>query len=180
MPRTVRKAFGHDGGTIPWINYSTANVNFYYFYCLDEEFGPFFIKFCSYFPYPVKLCLNGHEWLKRQLAQRGLALGGQLLGRAIGRFMGSAALEQVAGQEATAARLRRRLALGAVRHRDQEAMLVDAEPRTADSRVQTRDEPHRLGDDLRRRPRPVVRLLPIGGDHQRRRRLGAGRGPQLA
>jgi len=48
VPRTVRKAFGN-GGTIPWINYSSANVNFYYFYCLDEDFGPFFIKFCSYF-----------------------------------------------------------------------------------------------------------------------------------
>jgi hypothetical protein len=32
-----------------------------------------FIKFCSYFPYPAKLCLNGHEWLKRQLTQRGVA-----------------------------------------------------------------------------------------------------------
>ena len=60
MPRTVRKAFG-DGGTIPWIDYSSANVNFYYFYCLDEDFGPFFIKFCSYFPYTAKLCINGHE-----------------------------------------------------------------------------------------------------------------------
>jgi hypothetical protein len=27
VPRTVRKAFGN-GGTIPWINYSSANVNF--------------------------------------------------------------------------------------------------------------------------------------------------------
>src|SRR5215468_9686171 len=25
----------------------------------DEDFGPFFIKFCSYFPYNAKLCLNG-------------------------------------------------------------------------------------------------------------------------
>src|ERR1700746_2133308 len=34
VPRTVRKAFGNS--TIPWIDYSSANVNFYYFYCLDE------------------------------------------------------------------------------------------------------------------------------------------------
>jgi hypothetical protein len=67
----VRKAFG-DGGTIPWINYSSANVNFYYFYCLDEDFGPFFIKFCSYFPYTAKLCINGHEYLKCQLERRGI------------------------------------------------------------------------------------------------------------
>ena len=71
VPRTVRKAFGN-GGTIPWINYSSANVNFYYFYCLDENFGPFFIKFCSYFPYTAKLCINGHEYLKCQLERRGI------------------------------------------------------------------------------------------------------------
>jgi hypothetical protein len=71
VPRTVRKAFG-DGGTIPWINYSSAHVNFYYFYCLDEDFGPFFIKFCSYFPYTAKLCINGHEYLKCQLQSRGI------------------------------------------------------------------------------------------------------------
>ena len=69
VPRTVRKAFG-DGGTIPWIDYCSANVNFYYFYCLDENFGPFFIKFCSYFPYTAKLCFNGHEYLKCQLEHR--------------------------------------------------------------------------------------------------------------
>jgi hypothetical protein len=45
-------------------------VNHYYVYILDRDFGPLFLKFCSYFPYPAKLCLNGHEWLKRQLAQR--------------------------------------------------------------------------------------------------------------
>lgn len=72
VPRTIRKRFG-DGGTIPWIDYSTAMVNFYYFYGVDADFGPFFLKFCSYFPYPAKLCLNGHEYLKRQLQQRGTA-----------------------------------------------------------------------------------------------------------
>ena len=47
-------------------------VNHYYIYLVDRDFGPLFIKFCSYFPYPAKLCLNGHEWLKRQLTQRGV------------------------------------------------------------------------------------------------------------
>jgi len=72
VPRTTRKA-GLGGGTIPWIIYSTAMVNVYYFYCRDKDFGPFFLKFCSYFPYSAKLCLNGHEYLKCQLAQRGIA-----------------------------------------------------------------------------------------------------------
>src|SRR6201996_3112058 len=71
VPRTVRKAFGNS--TIPWIDYSSANVNFYYFYCLDENFGPFFLKFCSYFPYTAKLCINGHEYLKCQLRKEGIA-----------------------------------------------------------------------------------------------------------
>jgi hypothetical protein len=75
VPRTVRKRFGDGKGTIPWIDYSTAMVNFYHFYCVDEDFGPFFLKFCSYFPYGGKLCINGHEYLKRQLAKRGVAFG---------------------------------------------------------------------------------------------------------
>ena len=72
VPRTIRKQF-RDGATIPWIDYTTAMVNFYYFYCVDEDFGPFFIKFCSYFPYTAKLCLNGHEYLKCQLRKEGIA-----------------------------------------------------------------------------------------------------------
>jgi hypothetical protein len=59
-----------DGKRYPWIIRSTAMPNHYYVYILDRDFGPLFLKFCSYFPYPAKLCLNGHEWLKRQLAQR--------------------------------------------------------------------------------------------------------------
>jgi hypothetical protein len=43
-----------------------------YFYCVDEDFGPFFIKFCSYFPYTGKLCINGHEYLNGQLARGGI------------------------------------------------------------------------------------------------------------
>jgi hypothetical protein len=48
-------------------------VTCYYFYLWDEDFGPAFIKVCAYFPYPVKVWLNGHEWAKRQLARAGTA-----------------------------------------------------------------------------------------------------------
>jgi hypothetical protein len=41
-------------GVYPWIIRSTAMVNHYYVYILDRDFGPLFIKFCSYFPYPAK------------------------------------------------------------------------------------------------------------------------------
>ena len=47
-------------------------VNHYYVYILDRDLGPLFLKFCTCFRYPAKLCLNGHEWLKRRLTQRGL------------------------------------------------------------------------------------------------------------
>jgi hypothetical protein len=48
----------------------TVYVNHYYFYIDDEEFGPMFLKICSYAPWSMKLCLNGHEWAKRQLDKR--------------------------------------------------------------------------------------------------------------
>jgi hypothetical protein len=44
-----------DGVTYPWIVKSTGVINHFYFYCVDCDFGPFFIKFCSYFPYNAKL-----------------------------------------------------------------------------------------------------------------------------
>jgi hypothetical protein len=69
----TEKRRGADGRRYPWIIRSTAMVNHYYVYLVDRDFGPLFIKFCSYFPYAVKLCLNGHEWLKRQLTRRGIA-----------------------------------------------------------------------------------------------------------
>jgi hypothetical protein len=48
-------------------------VNHFYFYCLDADFGPFFLKFGSYFPYNAKLCLNGHHWAQRQAAKAGIS-----------------------------------------------------------------------------------------------------------
>jgi hypothetical protein len=61
------------GETYPWIVETTAMVNQYYFYGVDEDFGPFFLKYSSYFPYGAKFCFNGHEYLKRQLAKEGVA-----------------------------------------------------------------------------------------------------------
>jgi hypothetical protein len=47
-------------------------VNAWYFYGLDAEFGPFFLKYCTYFPYTGRFCFNGHEYLKRQAERRGI------------------------------------------------------------------------------------------------------------
>ena len=60
-------------------------VTCYYFYLWDEQFGPAFVKIGSYFPYPVKVWLNGHEWAKRQATQAGIgwtAAGERLRGPA--------------------------------------------------------------------------------------------------
>jgi hypothetical protein len=48
-------------------------VNHYYFYLHDLAWGPAFIKIGAYLPYPVRICLNGHEWTKRQLQHEGIA-----------------------------------------------------------------------------------------------------------
>jgi hypothetical protein len=61
-----------NGDPYPWIVKTTGLVNQFYFYCLDADFGPFFLKFCSYFPYNAKLCINGNEWAKRQTARAGI------------------------------------------------------------------------------------------------------------
>lgn len=51
----------------------TVYVNHYYFYIDDADFGPLFLKVCSYAPWGIKLCLNGHEWAKRQLDRERIA-----------------------------------------------------------------------------------------------------------
>ena len=61
-----------NGQAYPWIVESTAMVNQYYFYAIDADFGLFFLKYSSYFPYGAKFCFNGHEYLKRQLAKEGI------------------------------------------------------------------------------------------------------------
>jgi DNA-binding HxlR family transcriptional regulator len=71
--RTEKRVNPRTGQRYPWLVRSTAMVTHFYFYALDRDFGPFFLKFATYFPYTARLCRNGHEYVKRQLAQRGIA-----------------------------------------------------------------------------------------------------------
>jgi hypothetical protein len=48
-------------------------VTVYYFYLWDANFGPAFIKICTWCPWPVKIWVNGHEWAKQQARKIGLA-----------------------------------------------------------------------------------------------------------
>ena len=47
-------------------------VKQYYLYLWDDQWGPAFIKISGYAPWGGRVYLNGHEWLKRQLAARGI------------------------------------------------------------------------------------------------------------
>jgi hypothetical protein len=70
--RTHKRRNPVTGKTYPWLVPDTAMVNHFYFYGFDDDFGPFFIKFCTYFPYTAKCCINGHEWAKRQMEKSGI------------------------------------------------------------------------------------------------------------
>src|SRR5439155_8261952 len=61
--KPVRFEFTRNKSVIP---------NYYYFYLDDAEWGESFLGVCSYAPWGLKLYLNGHEWLKRQLAKKGI------------------------------------------------------------------------------------------------------------
>jgi hypothetical protein len=69
----AQKVMGAQGGISFTFTRQPVAVNHYYFYLHDREWGPAFLKIGTYLPYPVKLCLNGHEWAKQQLRRAGIA-----------------------------------------------------------------------------------------------------------
>jgi hypothetical protein len=72
--QNVFAASKRETGNAVWFSFYKADrrVTCFYFYLWDEQFGPAFIKVCSYFPYPVKVWVNGHEWAKRQASLAGI------------------------------------------------------------------------------------------------------------
>lgn len=64
------------GAVFPWIARENRVPNHFYFYGVDRDFGPFVIKFCSYFPYNGRVIINGHEYAKRQAAKKGIEFTG--------------------------------------------------------------------------------------------------------
>jgi hypothetical protein len=70
--RTQKRRNPVTGTGYLWLTRTTVQVNYFYFYCVDSDFGPFFIKFCTYFPYNARLCINGNEWAKRQATKAGI------------------------------------------------------------------------------------------------------------
>jgi hypothetical protein len=55
--------------------FEKRRVGAYYFYILDPEFGPAFIKICTYAPWGARVWVNGHEWAKRQAIKAGIEFG---------------------------------------------------------------------------------------------------------
>jgi hypothetical protein len=61
-----------EGKSYPWIVRENRVVTQWYFYCCDSSAGPFFLKYCGYFPYNAKLCCNGNEYAKTTAARAGI------------------------------------------------------------------------------------------------------------
>jgi hypothetical protein len=61
-----------EGKSYPWIVRESRVVTHWYFYCHDACAGPFFLKYCGYFPYNAKLCCNGNEYAKCMAARAGI------------------------------------------------------------------------------------------------------------
>jgi hypothetical protein len=63
-----------DPGGCPQFSFTKEQrrVSVFYVYIWDQRMGPGFIKICTYFPYPIKVWLNGHEWAKRQAIAAGI------------------------------------------------------------------------------------------------------------
>ncbi len=49
----------------------SAFPNHVYLYIWDRDCGPTFIKFCTFAPFSVRVCLNGHMWLRQHLQRSG-------------------------------------------------------------------------------------------------------------
>ena len=109
---TQRRRNPVTGASYAWLVRSSALINHFYFYCVDADFGPFFIKFGTYFPYTAKLCINGNEWAKRQAARAGI--GFEALDNGLAAVDDAAALQAICdslGPEQIEALLRKWLAI---------------------------------------------------------------------
>jgi hypothetical protein len=66
----VAVSFPRQGDHVELLN---RFVQQYYFYIQDRDFGRMFVRVCPYFPFSVRICLNGHEWLACRLREEGIS-----------------------------------------------------------------------------------------------------------
>lgn len=91
--RTRQRTGKTTGRPYPWLCQEQAMVNHWYFYGFDADFGPFYIKFCGYFPFTGQIYLNGHEYAMRQCAKAGIAF--TALDNAFGSTADPAAVQRI-------------------------------------------------------------------------------------
>ncbi len=70
--RTSQRRDPATGKRYPWLYQDQAMVNHWYFYGFDADFGPFYVKFCGYFPFTGQIYFNGHEYAKQQCLKQGI------------------------------------------------------------------------------------------------------------
>jgi hypothetical protein len=66
----------------PQLRMERTKCKHLYFYFNHEQFGFMNIRLQTWFPYHIQICMNGREWLRRQLQQQGIgfaAMGNKFL-----------------------------------------------------------------------------------------------------
>lgn len=91
--RTSQRTDKATGKKYPWLYQDPAMVNHWYFYGFDADFGPFYVKFCGYFPFTGQIYFNGHEYAKQQCRRQGI--GFTALDNAFGAAADPAAVQEV-------------------------------------------------------------------------------------
>ena len=91
--RTAQRRDPATGKRYPWLYQDQAMASHWYFYGFDADFGPFYIKFCGYFPYTGQIYFNGHEYAKRQCLKAGIAFTS--LDNAFGAVSDAAAVQRI-------------------------------------------------------------------------------------
>jgi hypothetical protein len=56
----------------PFVASARRKCLFLYYYFMDREFGLIHVKLQTWFPLPIQVYVNGHEWLARKLEQNGI------------------------------------------------------------------------------------------------------------
>jgi len=54
----------------PFVQPAKRECLFLYFYFMDREFGMIHVKLQTWFPMPIQVYVNGHEWLARKLTSK--------------------------------------------------------------------------------------------------------------
>lgn len=69
----TRKVNPVTGVPFTWLSKTTRLVKYFYFYCVDADFGPFLLRVCTYFPFNTQLIINGNHWAQQQATKAGIA-----------------------------------------------------------------------------------------------------------